>query len=248
MKSNNPASLAVVDKGRDISAYMLSGLVGLGLVFATGSAFAGFQTYSGGLPEEAAWRSAVGTFALESFESYPGGTQIQSLPALGIAFDELAGGGYPQAYFFGTTPYGPTHLGNFPNGINSINQWDDIVVHPLPGVTMTALAFWNGDGQADTLVARAYDSSGSLLGTIGAFHGTFAGFISSGSVTKIVFDGITGDGWNHLDGLQTSFVSGQDITVPEPPTALMLLSGALGLLCYRRKYAPSGFRPEMADH
>ncbi len=235
MKLDNPVVPKGRDRCKDRPGYIPT-LIGLGLVLAAGSASASFQTFSGGLSEEAAWRSAVGTFALESFESYPDGTAIQSLPALGIRFDELAGGGYPQAYVFGTTPYGPTHLGNFPNGINWVNQWNDIVVYPLPGATLTALAYWNGDGQADTLVARAYDSSDNLLGTIGAFHDTFAGFISSVPVAKMVFDGITGDGWNHLDGLQTSAVSGQGGAVPEPPTVLMLLSGALGLACYRCKY------------
>ena len=210
----------------------------LALVLATsaGSALANFVTFTGGLVEEANWRATVGSYAIEDFESYPEGTQITSLPALGIRFGELAGGGFPQAYLFGGTPYGPMHLGNFPNGINAINQWDDTVVHVLPGWTISGFGFWNGDGQADTLVARAYDASGNLLGSVGAFKGTFAGFFSDVPVGSLVFDGNTGDGWNHLDGLQTGF---QGSAIPEPQTVLILLFGLFAVAYQRRKHSVS---------
>lgn len=210
-------------------------LVAFVLAASANSALASFVTFMNGvepLDDEADWRAAVGNYALEDFESYSEGTQIRSLPALGIRFDELAGGGFPQTYLFGGTPHGPMHLANFPNGINSINQFDDTVVHVLPGWTISGFGFWNGDGQADTLVATAYDASGGILGSVGAFKGTFAGFFSDVPVARLVFDGNTGDGWNHLDGLQTGVHSSP---IPEPGTLLVLISGLFALAYQRHK-------------
>lgn len=205
----------------------------LPLLCHPGLAIAAFTGFEGDLATEAAWRAAAGTVVLESFETYADGTQIPVLPGLGVAFDTLAGGGHPQAYRFGGgTPYGAMHLGNFPNGINSINRWNDIVLRPLPGQSLFALGFWNGDGQRDTLVARAYAADGSLLGQVGSLTGTFAGFVSDRAVARVVFDGQTGDGWNHLDGLQTV------TAVPEPPAAWLAALGAAGLwLRWRRRKA-----------
>ena len=140
---------------------------------------------------------AAGPTALEDFESFTEGTQIPSLPKLHLAFDELAGGGFPQAYLFGGTPYGPMQLGNFPNGINAINRFDDIIARPIDNFPFHALGFWNGDGQADTYFVFAYGADGRLLGSVGAFKDTFAGFVSDERVSYVRFDGHTGDGWNH---------------------------------------------------
>lgn len=230
----------VIDKSPAMQSGPLASLspalLALLLATSTSSAFASFVTFGGDVVEEANWRTAVGNYALEDFESYPQGTQIMSLPALGIQFDELAGGGFPQTYFFGGTPHGPMHLGNFPNGINAINRWDDTVVHALPGWSISGFGFWNGDGQSATLVARAYDASNNLLGSVGAFKGTFAGFFSDIPVASLVFDGNTGDGWNHLDGLQTGFQSNQ---IPEPGTLFVLISGLFAFTYQRRKYLVS---------
>ncbi len=194
------------------------------LTVANNAALAAFVIYNGSTAEESNWQVAAGTAVTENFESYSEGTQISSLPALGISFDPLAGGGYPQAYLFGGTPHGPMHLANFPNGINSINRWDNIVVNVLPGYEITAFGFWNGDGQSDTLVATAFDTSNNILGSVGAFRGTFTGFISDIAISRVVFDGNTGDGWNHLDGLQTNAVSAVPL-----PAALPLFMSALSV-------------------
>lgn len=132
------------------------------LALVPGPAFADFDSYVG----EAAWRVAAGTTHIEDFESYGVGTQFTQLPGLGVSFAELAGGGYPVIYQHfepNVTPYGSKHLGNFPNGINAINRYAPIVLMPQPGLRLTALGFYNGDGQADTMVATAYDSNDSAL-------------------------------------------------------------------------------------
>ena len=207
---------------------------------ATGvSPAASFVTYSGGTSAESDWQAAAGTTLLEDFESYSIGAQISSLPALGIEFDSLGGGGFPNIYnhppSITTTPYGSRQLANFPNGLNEINRYDDIVLRVLPGYEITALGFWNGDGQAATLNATVYDASDNLLGSIGAFKGAFAGFTSDVAVSRIVFDGNTGDGFNHLDGLQTN-ASIPSSSVPEPTTTGgLMMMGLLGLAAYSRR-------------
>jgi hypothetical protein len=200
----------------------------LTLLCQPGPALGAFTAFEGELATEAAWQAAAGPGGLESFESYADGVQISALPGLGIAFDTLSGGGHPQAFRHGGgTPYGAMHLGNFPQGINDINRWDDIVLRPQAGLSLFALGYWNGDGQQDTLVARAYAADGSLLGQVGAYTGTFAGFVSDRAVARVVFGGRTGDGWNHLDALQTA------TAVPELPTAWLVALGAAGLWPHR---------------
>jgi hypothetical protein len=213
----------------DVRSIMLRACFAAVLLCAVPStASASFVVYTGGLTEEAFWQAAVGASVLEDFESYADGTQISALPNLHLTFDELAGGGHPQAYLFSEgPPHGPTHLGNFPNGINEINQGDDIVTRPTSDFTLYALGFWNGDGQADTFVAYAYGASGELLGSVGAFKDSFGGFVSDVPVAEVRFDGNTGDGWNHLDGLQ---VNG----VPEPSALILLGIGGACLLRWRR--------------
>ena len=202
-------------------------------------ALATFITYTGGSTVEAQWRiDAGGAIPLEDFESYAVGTQFSSLQLLGIGFAELAGGGYPVIYNHSSeptvTPYGSLQLGNFPNGINTINQYDDMVLFTLPGWQITAVGFYNGDGQSATLVATAYDSANNALGSVGALKGNFAGMISSTPIASVVFDGNTGDGWNHLDGLQTNAITTPVAAVPIPAT-FWLFSSGLALLMLRRR-------------
>jgi hypothetical protein len=195
------------------------------LLAANGDALAEFATYNGTTDAESAWQAAAHMSYLEDFEPYTPGTQIPSLPSLGVTFDELAGGGYPFAYLFSEgPPHGPMHLGNFPNGINSINQWNDVIMRPMPDYRITAFGFWNGDGQYDTYAATAYDANGNALGSIGAYKDTFAGCISDTAISYVIFDGNTGDGWNHLDGLQTNAVA---MSLPEPAASILILSGVV---------------------
>ncbi len=196
-------------------AALTGSLLAFVLSLSSPCALAAFSTFH----DEAAWRVAAGPTALEDFESFIEGTQIHSLPKLHLAFDELAGGGFPQAYLFGGTPYGPMHLGNFPNGINAINRFNDIIARPTNNFQLHSLGFWNGDGQADTYFVFAYGANGQLLGSVGAFKDTFAGFVSDEAVSFVRFDGHTGDGWDHLDGLQ--------VNVPEPSTFMLMILGIL---------------------
>jgi hypothetical protein len=214
-------------------------LAGMAVVLVSGAAQAGLTTYAGNSTTEAAWRLAAGTTALETFESYATNSQLSELPALGIGFDTLSGGGAPNIYNHWDccrTPYGSKQLANFPNGIGGPNQWSDIALNVLSGYEITALGFWNGDGQNATLTASIYDVSGNFIGSVGAFSGTFAGFVSDLAISRVVFGGNTGDGWNHLDGLQTNQVLAAPASsnVPEPSSIILLSLALAGLGATRR--------------
>lgn len=204
------------------------------LLLGSMSATAAFTTFVGGATEEAQWRVAAGTTNLEDFQSFAPGAQINALPQLGVEFDELDGGGFPQInpHFEANTPYGQQHLGNFPNGVNEINRFDDIVMLTESGMVITAFGFYNGDGQLATMVASAYDAQNNLLGSVGAFKGAFAGVLSSVPIARVVFGGQTGDGWNHIDGLQTNAVRAP--TTVSEPSILSLIGIAFGLGAVRR--------------
>lgn len=206
--------------------FALTGIACLAVLLAAPSAFGDTVTFNA-FGNETTWRNAAGNTIIDTFESYtPYGVQIPELPALGIRFEELDGGGYPRIYNHAGSPYGLQSLANFPNGINETNRWDDVVITVLPGRTITAMGYWNTDGQFDTLVATAYDADGQVLGSIGAYTGQFAGFVSNVPVARVVLDGNSGDGWNSFDGLQTN--------VPEPATLGLLAMGGVSLLRWRR--------------
>lgn len=107
-----------------------------------------------------------------------------------------------------------------------------MVLFTLPGQQITAVGFYNGGGQADTLVATAYDSANNILGSAGAFKGNFAGMVSSTPIASVVFGGLTGDGWNHFDGLQTNAIP---VTAVPVPATFWLFSSGLAFLMLRRR-------------
>lgn len=192
------------------------------------NAQAAFITYNGGSPEETAWQTAAGSTLLENFQSYSSGTQVSTMDSIGLEFGQLAGGGYPVTYSYGGSPHGAMEIANFPNGINETNRWDDFIINVMPEYVVTAFGFWNSDGNGSTLVATAYDAAGNNLGSISSYRGTFAGFISDVAVSQIVINGNTGDGWNHMDGLQTN---ANEVSLPG---TLLLFSLGFGLLLRRK--------------
>jgi len=223
----------------------------LAFLFAFGAqiAQAALITFEGGLAQQAAWRSSVGSFVLEDFQSFSVNAPISSLPSLGLTFDPLAGGGPPGIYQHSVndTPFGANQLANFPGNccITTAYQFNDLVAQVDPGVNLFGLAFWNGDPQGNSLL-RIYDRSGVLIGTVTALINTgnattlsnsFAGFTSTVPIGRLEWEGNAGDGWNHYDGLQATFGGPNPTGVPEPSTLALVVTGLLGLGLFRRRKA-----------
>jgi hypothetical protein len=200
-----------------------------------------FVTYSGGLAAESDWQAAAGTTVLETFDSYAGGTQIQILTNLGVGFDPIyQGNQYPGIYIHpvANTPSQPHQLSNMPDGTpQGAFQNLDIELYVLSGYTITALGFWNGDPNGP-MVITVYDEFDNVLGSVSAPTNpdvafgpstlTFVGFVSDIPFARIHFEGATGDGWNHIDDMQTNWL-------PEPTGALRLGIALLAALSRKRR-------------
>ena len=113
----------------------------------------------------------------------------------------------------------------------------DIELYVLDGYTITALGFWNGDPNG-AMVITVYDELDNVLGSVSAATNpdvpfgpstlTFAGFVSDTPFARIHLEGATGDGWNHIDDMQTN-------ALPEPAGMLGLGIGLLAALSRKRR-------------
>lgn len=186
--------------------------------------------------DESLWKAAAGSTATEDFESYDVGQQVEVLDSIGIVFDALPSGGFPAIYLHSedTSPYGRKHIGNFPQGIVSgPDRFADIVLRPKLGTTLSAFGFYNGDGQASTTEATAYDLFGNVLGIVTAGKAQFGGFVSDTAIGSVVLDGGVGaDGWDHWDGLSTA---GSVAPIPLPASAWFTTLGLAALFGVRRR-------------
>jgi hypothetical protein len=211
---------------------------------ASPAVHASFTAFQGGLTAQADWQLAAAPFVLETFETYPAGTRVGSLPLLGLTFENLVDGLPPGIYPAGTTntPSGMKQLSNF-SGIccGDAFAYGDVVAHVDAGVDLTAFGFWNGDPQGDA-VLRVYDRGGSLMGSVTAALNTaatvttsnsFAGFVTDVPVGRLEWEGNVGDGWNHYDDFQASVTA----AVPEPEIYASLAFGfaVLGAAARRRR-------------
>lgn len=207
---------------------------------------AAFTGYTGGVTAEGNWQTAAGTTVLENFDGFASGNQIQTLPALGVGFDAIDPGLglFPGIYLHSVanTPSAPLQLSNMPSGLPTATyRYADIELYVLPGYTITALGFWNGDPQG-VMTITVYDAANNVLGNVSAALNipafnpattmAFAGFVSDVPIARVHFEGATGDGWNHIDNLQTNAVR---VVLPEPGTIAIFGFGLAGLAFLRRR-------------
>jgi hypothetical protein len=187
--------------------------------------------------DETAWRAAVGNvFALENFDSTAGGTDVGTLPVLGIQFDPLNDGTLPTVQ-----PY--TFTGGIPRSVpnNLLNDRDNT----LPGrgpysirtIDPTDLLFgiglWNVGGD-DQLRMTFFDGFDNVIEQVVSASGIgFFGIVNSGGAARVEIDFVGGNGYAPVDDLQTA-VRPTFIPTPEPASVLLLLAG-LGALGIRRR-------------
>src|SRR6266446_7656542 len=239
---------------KDMSLRTLLASSSLALCLTCGSAAATFITYAGGTTAETSWRTAAGITTLENFDSYSAGNQIQTLPLLGVGFDPIDVGLslYPGIYshYVADTPSLSLQLSNMPSGSPTATyRYADIELYVLSGYALTALGFWNGDPNGPMTIT-VYDISNNVLGSVSAATNpdhvfdattlTFAGFVSDVAIARVHFEGNTGDGWNHIDDLQTNAIRSTE--VPEPSSLAMFALGLAGVWLKRRKRIISGQR------
>jgi len=177
-------------------------------------AIAGTQTFSGPLQStRAAFNAAAGCdLKKESFDSFPPGSVISSMPGVdAVMTNEDANGnaiGFPIVD--GNSPITPPNwLVNVGNGRPPFSPW---VVRPIAGAFIHA--FGQVNAQGDWVRVQGFDAKDVLVVSVDAppiGAGAFAGFVTDVPVARVVVTPLGNfDGANGLDDLTVSIVP------PEP--------------------------------
>jgi hypothetical protein len=180
--------------------------------------------------DESAWRAAVaGVYSLETFDSSSAGSDVGSLPALGLKFDTLSDGTLPtvQSYAFtgGLVKSGPNNLLN--DRDQSLPGRGPITVRPFtPGDFIFGLGMWNVGGD-DQLRLSFYDAADNLIEQVTSSPSFgFFGLVNSAGATRAVVDFVGGNGYAPTDDWQTAVrVTIDPGGIPEPSTWAMMIGG-----------------------
>jgi hypothetical protein len=191
--------------------------------------------------DEGAWRAAVGgVFSLENFDSTATGSDVFSLPTLGIKFDPLNDGTQPTVQPYtstgGIVRSGPNNLLN--DRDFTLPARGPFVMRPINDSDLLfGIGLWNVGGD-DTLRMSIYDASDSLIEqVISPSSSGFFGIVNSLGAKKVVIDSVAGNGYTPVDDLQTAVRN--NFVVPDSGSTMLLLCGALlGIgLHYRKRQA-----------
>lgn len=190
--------------------------------------------------DEGLWRLAVGgVFALETFDTTAGGSDVFSLPALGVVFDPLIDGTQPTVQ-----PY--TSTGGIPRSgpNNLLNDRDfslpargPFVMRPINASDLLfGIGLWNVGGD-DKLRMSIYDGSDLLLESVESASATgFFGIVNPLGAKKIVIDFVEGNEYSPVDDLQTAVRGTFVPTVPDSGSTAALFGLALvGMRALRKK-------------
>lgn len=192
---------------------------------------------------ENAWREAVlGTYAMETFDTLPIASEVNSLSNLGIKFAPLDDGSQPTVQ-----PY--TNTGGIPHsGSNNLLNDSDyslpargpFTILPTSSNSLIfGLGLWNVGGD-DTLKLSFYNEQNQLLeSVISPSASGFFGIVNKQGAYKAVIDFVSGNGYAPIDDLQTAVRSSFIPSVPEPGTSAMFMAG---LAVLTARYARRGNR------
>ena len=158
--------------------------------------------------DEALWRAAAITFAFENFDSRAAGSDVTSLPALGIRFDPLNNGTQPTVQ-----PYSSTGgiVRSSPN--NLLNDRDfalpgrgPLSIRPLNAVDFIfGLGMWNVGGDDQLSLSFFFNASGGLIEQVTSASGIgFFGIINAAGASRAQVDFVQGNGFAPVDDFQTA--------------------------------------------
>lgn len=190
--------------------------------------------------DEGAWRTAVGAYSLETFDSIAPGSDVTNLTNLGLKFDPLNDGTQPTVQ-----PYASTGgvIKSAPN--NLLNDRDfslpgrgPISVRPINTVDFIfALGMWNVGGD-DKLKLSFFDIDGLLIESVDSAQSSgFFGIVNTSGAKRAQIDFLEGNGYAPTDDWQTAtrVVFNPPTGVPEPSGLIMLGLGLAVVEWMRRK-------------
>ena len=194
--------------------------------------------------DESAWRTAVGTFNFENFDTIATSTQISQLPSLGIKFDPLNDGTFPSVQAYSNT--GGVRRSNPNNLLNdqdfSLPAKGPYIIRPINSNDfLFGLGLWNVGGD-DQLKLSFYNDNDQLIeDVISASSTGFFGIVNTNGAKRAVIDFVAGNGYAPVDDLQFAVRPTFATRVPEPTSTLSLLTlGTLGAAStLKRKLKPS---------
>lgn len=217
--------------------YLLCGAIAAAGLFVAREAAATAYT------DEALWRAAVfDAYALETFDTTAAGTDVTSLPALGIKFDPLDDGTQPTVQPYSSTggiaKSGPNNLLN--DRDFSLPARGPFVIRPIDSTDFIfGLGLWNVGGD-DTLRLSIYDASDVLIESVESPTASgFFGIVNAAGAKRAVVDFVGGNGYTPVDDFQTAAretIDPEDppVTTTPVPATLALFGAAVAMLGWRR--------------
>jgi len=193
--------------------------------------------------DRTAWRAAAPGWMLESFDTIAPGTQVSSLPSLGLTLDVLKDGThYPSVQttdgFGGVSVSSPNVL--FNAIVPALGGLGLFVIRPAAaGATITALGCFNTGGD-DGVVVEFCDAGGAVIEASGAVTvASFVGIVNASGAASVRIVPSGGNGFFSADDLHV-VAGGQEAVEPIPMESragllvLVAMLAALGAYLVRR--------------